>query len=95
MKKLLTGLFLVVAMFDNLISGGFQINDHSARSVGMGFSTIANISDPSSIFYNPAAMVDIPSDLAISLGASYIMPGAKFTWVNATPPQQITTNAES
>ncbi len=94
MKKLLTGILLVVAMCGNLLSGGFQINDQSARSVGMGFSTIANISDPSSIFYNPAAMVDIPSNLAISVGACYIMPGAKFTGITSLN-QQNTTAAES
>ena len=94
MKKLLTALLMITAISGSLLAGGFQINDQSARSVGMGFSTVANINDPSSIFYNPAAMVDIPGDLAFSVGACYIMPGAKFTGIT-TLNQNNTTPAEA
>jgi len=94
MKKLLPALLLFIFLSGNLFSGGFMINDQSARSVAMGISTIANISDPSAVFYNPAAMGWVPGDLAISAGLCYIMPGAKFTGITSLN-QNYTYSTES
>ena len=93
MKWIYVTVLFALFSYQSLMSGGFQLNDHSARSVGMGFSTIANINDPSSLYYNPAAMVKTESVFCVSVGASYIMPGASFTG-NTSLNQQITTNAE-
>lgn len=94
MKRLIYCFVFFVSFSMLLHSGGFQINDHSARSISMGFSTIANINDPSALFYNPSAIVNIQSDLALSIGASYIMPGSKFTGIT-TLNQQNTTALET
>lgn len=64
-------------------SGGFQINDVSARSVAMGFSTVANVSDPSALFFNPAAITNLDGIYNFSVGTSYIMPGSKFTGITS------------
>jgi long-chain fatty acid transport protein len=94
MKQILLTFLMVFCFHQSLISGGFLINDHSARSVSMGFSTIANINDPSALFYNPAAIVNAPSVLSVAGGVSYIMPGSKFTGIT-TLNQQNTTNLET
>lgn len=75
-------------------SAGFQLNDHNARSVAMGFSTVANISDPSANYYNPAGITFDSSMLSISAGASYILPKSKFTGIE-TLNEEVTTNAET
>ncbi|MCX6155994.1 MAG: outer membrane protein transport protein [Candidatus Kapabacteria bacterium] len=69
--------FFILAL--SAFAGGFQLNDHNARVLGMGFSSVANMDDASSNYYNPACMTMSKSDIDVSLGASYIMPGGKFT----------------
>jgi long-chain fatty acid transport protein len=83
MRKLLTIFVLLFVSFCNTFSGGFQINDQSGRSVALGFSTVANPTDPSAIFYNPAAITGLDGTANFSVGASYIMPGAKFTGITS------------
>lgn len=79
MKKLLLG-FIAILLSSNLVfSAGFQINDHSARSVAMGFSTVAYNPDASVIYFNPAYSAFQEGTLNISAGLAYIMPGGKFT----------------
>lgn len=79
MKKFL--LFLITASLSTtfVFPAGFQINDHSARSVAMGFSTVAYNADASSIYFNPAFIGFQDGNLNFTAGLSYIMPGAKFT----------------
>lgn len=94
MKWLLLIIFSLISMYQISYSGGFQLNDHSARSVSMGFSTVANIDDPSSIYFNPAAMVFTKSNFEISIGSSFIMPSGKFTGITDYNEQK-TTSLES
>ena len=60
MKNLITGLILLVAVsliFTNQVyTGGFQINEHGAKAMGMGGAFTAQASDPSAIFFNPAGL---------------------------------------
>lgn len=79
MKKFL--LILIVEIFCSkfAFAAGFQINDHSARSVAMGFSTVAYNPDASTIYFNPANLAFQDGNLNFTAGLSYIMPGAKFT----------------
>ena len=94
MYKICVFLFFVLFSIQEVFSSGFQLNDHSGRSVGMSFSTVANIFDPSAIYYNPAAMTTTPSTLSISAGTAYIMPGSKFTGITDLN-QQITESVET
>ncbi len=72
-------------------SGGFQLNDHSARSIGLGFSTVANVNDASANYFNPACLGQNPNDFSISLGASYIMPSGTFTGFTTLNEQNTST----
>ena len=83
MKKLLTLCLVFLSSFGLTYSGGFQINDQSGRAVAMGFSTVANPTDASAIFFNPAAITSLEGDFNFGLGASFIMPGAKFTGITS------------
>lgn len=93
MKSVYLALLITFLSSQVLLSSGFQLNDHSARSIGMGFSTVANIKDPSAVYFNPAAMVNSESILCISAGTAYIIPNAKFTG-NTSLNQNITTETE-
>jgi len=83
-----------MVIYQESYPGGFQLNDNNARAVGMGFSTTANIDDPSAIYFNPAAIVFCKNNLEVSIGASFIMPTGKFTGVT-TLNEQKTTSLES
>lgn len=79
MKKLLLSFFAILLSNSIAISAGFQINDHSARSVSMGFSTVAYNPDASVLYFNPAYSAFQEGTLNFSVGLAYIMPGGKFT----------------
>jgi long-chain fatty acid transport protein len=94
MKITLTISVTILLYGTLLFAGGFQINDHSGRSVGMAFSTVANPTDASAIFFNPAAINELDGNSNLSLGLSYIMPGSKFTGFTSMN-QQNTTDLEN
>ncbi len=64
-------------------AGGFQLNDHSGRSVGMSFSTVALQRDATTLYYNPAGMAQLGAGLHLAGGGAVIMPGAKFTGITS------------
>jgi len=60
--------------------GGYQINEHGARAVGMGGAFVARASDGSAMFFNPAGL-GFQQGFNIMLGTTLIAPST--TW---TPP---------
>jgi long-chain fatty acid transport protein len=82
MKNLITGLILLVAVsliFTNQVyTGGFQINEHGAKAMGMGGAFTAQASDPSAIFFNPAGL-GFQKGINVLLGTTLIFPSTKFT----------------
>ena len=58
-------------------AGGFMINEHSALSTGMANARTALWDDPSSLFYNPAAITNLDG-FQISLGDTLIFPGIEY-----------------
>ncbi len=94
MRSILLTSLVILMSVNMAFSSGFQINDQSARSVGMGFSTVATSKDASAIFYNPANITFQQDMLNFSAGASYIMPGSKFTGLT-TMNQNETTSLET
>jgi len=42
-------------------SGGFQINEHGTRAMGMGGAFSAQASDGSAMFYNPSCGLGLPA----------------------------------
>lgn len=64
----------------NLFAGGFQLNEHGARALGMGgaFTGVAN--DASAVYWNGAG-ISFLKGTNIVLGASFIAPSSKFRGV--------------
>ena len=82
MKNLITGvvLFVVVGLIftNQAFTGGFQINEHGAKAMGMGGAFTAQASDPSAIFFNPAGL-GFQKGINVLLGTTLIFPSTKFT----------------
>jgi long-chain fatty acid transport protein len=82
MKNLITGLMLIVAVSliftDQVFTGGFQINEQSAKAMGMGGAFTAQASDPSAIFFNPAGL-GFQKGINVLLGTTLIFPSTKFS----------------
>lgn len=76
MKKA-TKLIILFLFAGKLIAGGFQINEHGARAMGMAgaFTAIAN--DPTALFYNPAGLAYV-SGTRFYGGATLIKPISSF-----------------
>jgi long-chain fatty acid transport protein len=61
-------------------AGGFQLNEHGARAMGMGFAVVsADACDISTLFYNPAGLVFLKDGLSVMLGVTPLLPQATFT----------------
>ena len=81
MKKYLYIVLLILGLCPEIIlAGGFQINEHGARAMGLGgaFTAIAN--DASSIYWNNAGMTQL-SGTNFMLGTALIAPSAEFRGV--------------
>lgn len=83
MKKAL--LFSLLMCYPAIVSGGgFQLNDHGARGVAMGFANASGAgANASTIYFNPAGMTALEQGLHLSGGLSMIAPGSKFTGVTS------------
>lgn len=70
---------LVVLMVCGSIvfAGGYQINEHGARSLAMGGAFAAQASDGAAIFFNPAGLA-FQKGFKVYLGTTLIMPSGTF-----------------
>jgi long-chain fatty acid transport protein len=59
------------------VGGGYQINEQGARAVGMGGAFVANASDPSAVYYNPAGLTS-QKGINLLLGGNLIIPSTTF-----------------
>jgi long-chain fatty acid transport protein len=75
------GLMLAFAIKpDTARAGGFQLNEMGARAMAMAFAVVSGEgADATTIFYNPAGMVFLRDGLSVTIGATGLLPGAKFT----------------
>jgi long-chain fatty acid transport protein len=81
LKKFYYISLLVLGIFPgSLLAGGFQINEHGAKPMGLGgaFTAIAN--DASAIYWNVAGMTQLDGTNFL-LGTALIAPDAKFRGV--------------
>jgi len=81
LKKYLYIVLLILGFFPgSILAGGFQINEHGARAMGIGgaFTAIAN--DASAIYWNNAGMTQL-SGTNFMLGTALIAPSAEFRGV--------------
>lgn len=77
MRTLFT-LALLTLVVTAVFAGGYQINEHGTKAMGMGGAFAAQASDPSAIFFNPAGLTQLKG-INIMIGATAIMPVATFT----------------
>ena len=65
---------------ERMKAGGFQLNEHGARAMAMGFAVAsADACDVSTIFYNPVGMVFLKDGFSLMLGVTPLLPQATFT----------------
>jgi long-chain fatty acid transport protein len=87
MKKMIgqiAAYVIIAAMATSLaVAGGYQINEHSARAVGMGGAFTALANDGSAIFYN-AGGLGFQSGTNVLLGTTLIFPSTSFTGPGAS-----------
>lgn len=77
-KRYIAGTLVVVTLASNiLMAGGYQLNEQGARAVGMGGAFVAQASDPSAIYYNPAGLT-MQSGINLLAGGNLIMPVTSF-----------------
>ncbi len=75
----LAGVVLLLALAVSVsFAGGYQINEHGARAVGMGGAFVARASDGSAMFFNPAGL-GFQKGINLMLGTTLIMPSTTFT----------------
>lgn len=72
---LLIVIFLCAA---TVSAGGFQVNDHSARAMGLGGALVASPNDAASLYANPSG-ISFLSGTHLSVGTTIMMPETKFT----------------
>lgn len=78
MKKC-TIVFVMLCLPFVLKAGGFQVSDHNARAVAMGFAVVSDPGSAGTIFFNPAGLIFLPEGFQVSIGSSLLLPSAKFT----------------
>ena len=76
MKKIYT-LISVLIISAQLFAGGFQINEHGARAMGMGGAFTAVANDASAIYWNPAGLTQL-TGTQLMLGTTLISPMSSF-----------------
>jgi len=59
------------------LAGGFMIYEHSALASGMASARTALWDDPSSMFFNPAAITQLPG-IQLSLGDTLLIPSVRY-----------------
>lgn len=72
---------LIIFSIGNIYAGGFQLNEHGAKPMGMGgaFTAIAN--DASAIYWNGAGLTQLGNN-QVMLGTALIMPSSTFRGVS-------------
>jgi long-chain fatty acid transport protein len=79
-------LFLICSI---VLSAGFQLNEHGAKAVGMGGAFVAQASDPSAIYFNPAGLA-FQQGVNFYGGGTFIIP--THTYHNPTTGQETSTD---
>jgi long-chain fatty acid transport protein len=77
LRTLFTLVLLTLAVAV-VFAGGYQINEHGTKAMGMGGAFAAQASDPSAIFFNPAGLTQLKG-INVMIGGTAIMPVATFS----------------
>jgi long-chain fatty acid transport protein len=76
-----------------MFAGGYQLNEHGARAVGMGGAFVARASDPSAIYFNPAGLAN-QQGINILGGINLIMPSTTFKGTGILQPVETKTASQ-
>jgi long-chain fatty acid transport protein len=77
--QLITQIIMLLMLFAGIVfAGGYQLNEQSARSTGMGGAFVARASDPSAIYFNPAGLA-FQKGLDFMAGATLSFPSTEFS----------------
>ncbi len=83
MKRFLVHISCLVVLATLLVTtafaGGYQLNEHGARAVGMGGAFVARASDASAVYFNPAGL-GFQQGINLLGGGTFILPSTKFTY---------------
>lgn len=63
-----------------VLAGGFQLNEHSAKAMAMGGAYTAISDDPSAIYFNPAGLIQL-NGTQFMIGTALIAPSTTFRGV--------------
>lgn len=77
LKYAIGTIVLTVLIAGNALAAGYQLNEHGARAVGMGGAFVAQASDPSAIYYNPAGLA-FQNGINVMGGATFVLPTTTF-----------------
>jgi long-chain fatty acid transport protein len=76
-----------------MFAGGYQLNEHGARAVGMGGAFVARASDPSAIYFNPAGLAG-QGGINILGGITLITPSTTFKGTGIMQPIETKTESQ-
>ena len=78
MKLKISKLLVLSALFIGTIhAGGFQLNEHGARAMGMGGAFTAVADDPSAMYFNGAGLTQL-NGWNFMIGSAFIAPNSEF-----------------
>ncbi|HCA82036.1 MAG TPA: hypothetical protein DEP53_20085 [Bacteroidetes bacterium] len=77
LTKTLAVVVVLMVCGASAFAGGYQINEHGARSLAMGGAFVAQASDGSAMFFNPAGLA-FQKGFKVYLGTTLIMPSSTF-----------------
>ena len=81
MKLKISKLLVLSALFIGTIhAGGFQLNEHGARAMGLGGAFTAVADDPSAMYFNGAGLTQL-NGWNFMVGTSFIAPNSEFRGV--------------
>jgi len=87
-KALVVFVILMVCAV-TAFAGGYQINEHGARAMGMGGAFVAQAADASAIYFNPAGL-GFQKGFRFMGGTTVILPSTKFTGGAGTSMESLT-----
>ncbi len=91
MSRMMSVWLILLVSVGLVFAAGYQVGEHGSKAMGMGGAFVAQASDPSAIFFNPAGL-GFQSGLNFMAGATLIMPKTDFT---GPTPSTAKTDMES
>jgi long-chain fatty acid transport protein len=88
--KIISIILLSLVIINKLYAGGFQLNEHGARAMGLGGAFTAIADDPSAIYFNGAGLTQL-NGWNFMIGSAFIAPNSAFRGIY---PSAIEYNAK-